>query len=242
MYRVRGYYDRFRGGDPLMQMIAIAALILLAVIALPRLWGVLPGASSGIPCLSLPMPKISGNNQSLLASTIDPSVLHLELVPVDIVISQGSTLSMEVRFINESMAPLTLMMVPGETTFRYTETEVGLLFSITTPDRRALGEPLNVRPPFQERQVFSADQLRVLGPRQRCNLRVDIDPARLNSAQIGQGQYEIVAVYRNRSRGQLPAVQARTPTPIFRDLGVWTGEVRSNAIILRVVPPGQPAQ
>src|SRR3989442_10939103 len=105
MYRARGYYDRFRGNDRMTQMIAAVAFILLLIIALPRF---IPGTASGIDCNGLPIPRVSGSSQSLLASQVDPSVLHLELVPNQIVISQGAPLIMELRYINESMAPLTL--------------------------------------------------------------------------------------------------------------------------------------
>jgi hypothetical protein len=49
---------------------------------------------------------------------------------------------------------------------------------------------------------------------------------------VTPGTYNIIAFYRNTSRGALPAIQANTPTPMFADVGVWTGTVRSNQVTL----------
>ncbi len=244
--RYRRYSDRFSSFDPVTQAIALAALLILLVIALPYIWVRLPGAASGVSCQNLASPKISGNNQSLLSVGQPPDVLHLELAPTNVTINQGETLVLELRFINESLAPLTLFLPPDEFVFRYTEQEAGILFSIQTADGRAIGEPPNVRPPFQVRQSFPPNQLHVLGPRQRCNVRIELDSARLNSAQVVTGQYRITAVYRNQYRGTVAAVAAQTPTPIFKDQGVWIGpqqsnwQVQSNTIQVSVGLPTQP--
>src|SRR5262245_38829067 len=131
----RYYYDRFNSSDPVTRIIAVVAFAILLIIALPRL---VPGTASGIDCSALPIPRVSGSNQSVLASGVDPTVLHLELVPEVVTIGEGASLLLEVRYINVSMAPLTLFYDPTQVTFRYTQQEAGLLFSITTPDGRAL--------------------------------------------------------------------------------------------------------
>src|SRR4051812_14784138 len=115
--RARHHYDRFRAGDPMTQLIAIIALVLLGIIALPRLTAFLPYQASGVDCLDLAAPKLTGNNQSILASEADPELLHLELVPIVISINQGEALAMDVRFINEGMAPVRLFLVPDEILF-----------------------------------------------------------------------------------------------------------------------------
>jgi hypothetical protein len=237
--RARYYYDRFSASDPVTQVIALAALLILAIIALPALWARLPGAASGVACANLPMPRLGGSNQSLLSAQVDSNALRLELAPDPIVINQGQPLDMEVRFINNSVAPLTLFFVPDEVTFRYTEQEAGLLFSITSGGV-ARGDQPSVYPPYPVRQQFTQNQLRILGPRQRCSEHVQIDPARLNAAQVIQGEYRITAVYRNLYKGVLPPVGALTPTPIFRDQGVWTGTVQSNEIRVIIGLPTQP--
>jgi hypothetical protein len=241
----RRYYERFSTSDPVTRIIAIIAFAILLIIALPRL---VPGTASGIDCGALPIPRVSGSNQSVLASTIDPSVLHLELVPEVITTAQGAPLVMDVRYINVSMAPLTIFYDPTRVTFRYTQQEAGLLFSITTADGgTALGVPANVRPPFPVPQQFAANQLRVLGPTQRCTQRVEIDAGTLGAARVTQGEYRITAVYRNQFRGVIAPPGAQTPTPIFRDQGVWVGpadqnyQVQSNTIRLIVGSTQPPA-
>jgi hypothetical protein len=68
---------------------------------------------------------------------------------------------------------------------------------------------------------------------------VTISPQRLQAARVTGGQYQITAVYRNLSKGTVPAVAPLTPTPVFNNLGVWTGQVQSNDITLVVGPPAK---
>jgi hypothetical protein len=233
----RSYYGRFNRADPMMRAFIVAGLILLGVIVLPRV----PGVGAGVDCMNLPQPMLSGNNQSVLASRVDPADLTLELLPDRTVLAAGEALVMTVRINNASIAPLTLFLVPQEFVFRYTGQEAGLVFAVQSLAGQVLGEPFSVRAPFPARQQFTPQELRVLGPRSRCTLRVTIDSARLTSSGVSRGEYRITAVYRNQARGALPAVGALTPTPIFRDQGAWVGEVRSNEVIISVgvAPPGQ---
>src|SRR5512147_2876731 len=115
------YRERFSSSDPVTRIIALVALVILVIIALPTLSGWLPWVASGSACLSLSSPRITGNNQSLLSAQADPNDMHLELAPDPIVINQGQPLVMEVRFINEGIAPATLYLPPNQVTFRYTE-------------------------------------------------------------------------------------------------------------------------
>jgi hypothetical protein len=240
MYRARDYWDNFRGSDPVTQMIAGAAFAILLVIALPRIW---PGASNGVSCENLSIPRISGNNQSILGLEAGSDDLVLELIPAKTIVAIGEPLQMDVRFINLSMRPLTLYMGQDIIPFRYTEQEVGLQFSIQSEDGRVLGEPPNVRPFAPVPGQYTANQLRVVGPRQRCTKHVEVDSARLTVVGMTGGRYRISAIYLNRTRGALPPVQQRTPTPIFADQGVWVGQVPSNEVIITVggAPPA-PAQ
>lgn len=150
---------------------------------------------------------------------------------------------MDVHFINESGGPLTVAFVPDEAVFRYDTTENGLLFFIQATTGTVLGEPANVKPPAPIRQQFTPDVLHLLSPHQRCTQTITISAARLAAAGLRQGQYQIIAVYRNSAHGVLSPPGALTPTPIFRDQGVFvttTEGVRSNAVIVGVgVTPGQ---
>ncbi|MEP7289122.1 MAG: hypothetical protein ABI947_25495 [Chloroflexota bacterium] len=233
MYRARRYLDNFNGSDRVTQIIAIVALVLLLIIAVPYL--PTPWVANGVGCIDMSSPKLSGSNQSLLARSDGASNgLILEISPDRIQIAQGQPLTFDVRFINDSMAPLTLFFVEDQYILGFTDTEDGLIFSIQSANGRALGEPPNSRARIVAPQQYAASQLRVLRPRQRCSVNITVSPNRLAAAQMGDGQYRITVVYRNRSKGVLPAVQNLTPTPIFPDQGVWTGQVQSNDMLLAV--------
>jgi hypothetical protein len=233
MYRARRYWDRFNESDPVTQGIAVAALVLLAIFALPYIN--FPWTASGGPCTDLAEPFANGTNQSVLGSQTAENFLRLEIVPKVITINPGDPLRMDVRFINASMAPLTLYLPPDTGIFRYTGQESGLLFSVQSADGRVLGEPVNVRPPAPSPQIYSQNTLHVLRPRSRCTFPISIAPNRLQAAGVtAGGQYQITGVYRNQNRGIVPTVVGLTPTPMYPDLGVWTGEVRSDSILLGV--------
>ena len=241
MYRARRAWNNFDSSDPVTQAIAIVALVLLVIFAIPYL--PLPYVVSGVGCDNLSAAEMSGSNQSVLGSQAAESDLRLELVPNPINLTTADPLTMEVRLINNSMRPLTLFLPQGEYVFRYDDQESGLLFSIVgATDGQPRGEGANVRPPFVAPSQFNQTDLHVLGPRQRCSVSVTIDPARLASSRVTPGSYNIIAFYRNTSRGALPAIRANTPTPMFPDAGVWTGTVRSNQITLNygVAPAAGP--
>ncbi len=240
MYRARRYWDNFSASDPVTQLIAGAAFLILLVVALPRIW---PGTASGVDCLGLSSPRISGSNQSILASQADENAIVLELVPQKNTIAVGEPLVMDVRFINTTMSPLSMYFGASIIPFRYTEQEVGLMFSIQSEDGRVLGEPVNVRPFVPIPTQYTPDQIHVLGPRQRCTMHVEVDAARLAASQMGPGNYLLTAVYRNQSKGILPPVGRLTPTPMFPDEGVWiTPKVQSNSVTISVGnPPAPPA-
>src|SRR5579871_6694947 len=123
MYRARRYWDNFNAADPVTQGIAVVALLLLAVFSLP--YFNFPWQASGSQCTDMASPVISGNNQSILSGQFDSSKFVLELVPATVNINPGDALKVSVRFINESMAPLTLYVTPGMGVFRYTGQESG---------------------------------------------------------------------------------------------------------------------
>ncbi len=237
MNRFRSSWENFDTEDPVVRAIAIVALILFLIFAAPYL--PLPYIASGVGCYELAQSTSTGSNQSILGSTASSSDMRLELVPNPINLKQGDTLNMDVRFINVSMAPLTLFLPLNQYGFRYDEQEDGLLFEIVGSDNNLRGEGRNARPPLFDPQLYSPNDLHVLAPRQRCTINVSIDPNRLAAANVTPVTYRIIAVYRNTVKGALPPVTQFTPTPIFTDAGVWTGTVQSNEIILNYgVPPG----
>lgn len=243
----RDYYgrfsDRYNAADPIVRLIAIAALLLVLSIAVPRF---LPFATSGVDCDRLPPPSLDGSNQSVLAAQrsanrADSDALSLEIVAANQTLRVGEPLVLYVRFVNLSMAPISLFITPQSAIFRYNNEEIGmLLFVQSLQDNQLRGEFPNRNPPLQVRQQYTLSEVASLGPRHRCTVRVEIEGARLAAANVGPGQYRVVVVYRNTTRGILaPVANNLTPTPIFSDQGVWTGESRSNDLLLTINPPGQ---
>ncbi|MFN8417772.1 MAG: hypothetical protein U0528_00760 [Anaerolineae bacterium] len=233
MSRWRGYYDRFNTADPVIRLIMVAGLVLVMAIALPRFMTI---TGSGIDCANLPVPSISGSNQSWLAQ--QPGVadnLKLELVTDRQVFSQGEPLVLYVRFINDGLAPLTLYLTSQSVIFRYNNEEIGvLLFLQELQSQRIIGENANVNRPLTAPQQYTSDQLRSLGPRHRCSVRIEISWARLQTAGATTGQYRAVVTYRNNTTGILPPVAGLTPTPVFTTQGVWTGTVQSNDVLFNI--------
>jgi hypothetical protein len=230
--------DRYDNADPTLRLVGIAAFVLLLVFGLPR---VLPISTSGVACSGLASPALDGNNQSLLADQADSSGLVLELIPDKTVLAVGEPLTLYVRFINASMAPVSLFLVENEIPFRFTGQEAGLQFAVVTINREPRGESANVRPVVPPRQQFNNREVRLLQPRSRCTVTVTLTPQRLAQAGLNViGDYQITAVYNNNFPGALPNILPLTPTPIFPDQGVWTGELQSNTILIsisQVVPP-----
>jgi hypothetical protein len=233
-YRFRRYYDNFRAGDPVIQFAALIALVLLVMVILPLI--PLPWSAAGGNCTQLANSRLSPNNQSVLSGQAGSEALRLEIAPNEITLPAGQALNFDVRFVNDSMAPLNLFFTQDRFIFRYREEEDGLLLLLRPVNGPVLGEPLNVRPLSVAPEVFDPSQVFVLSARRRCSLPVSISPQRLQAARVGVGTYSVIAVYRNRQRGKLPPPAPLTPTPVFKDQGVWVGQVRSQEVRININP------
>src|ERR1700694_4229836 len=116
--------------DDITRIIAGVSFLLLLVITLPLLATGIPGIANGATCSNLYSPPGNGNNQSIMAQVADVNSLHIDLSINPNPVAVGQPITLEVRFINESTAPLTLAFVPDEAVFRYTGNENGLMFFI----------------------------------------------------------------------------------------------------------------
>ncbi|HRE47696.1 MAG TPA: hypothetical protein PLD47_08225 [Aggregatilineales bacterium] len=225
--------NRWNSVDATSQLVLVAILVFGAVVLIPRI----PAFSGGVDCEGMGQASVTGNNQSILGRREDPANLTLELTVEKNAIVSGESLVLWVRFNNSSLAPYTILMRPDEAVFRYTGQEVGINFAVLTANGQPLGEPAGSRPAAPLRTVYAPADMRLLSPRSRCNVRIEISAARLASARIGQGDYRITAIYRNTQPGQIsPPSNAQTPTPVFPTQGVWNGEVRSNEVQISVRP------
>src|SRR5262245_9764643 len=76
VHRVRRYIEDFDTTDQVTRWIAFAALMVLLVAMLPRVW---PPAFSEVNCNNLSSPTLGGDHQSLLALQTPPSDLVLDM-------------------------------------------------------------------------------------------------------------------------------------------------------------------
>lgn len=230
--------DFFRQSDDVTRIIALIAFVILIIVALPGLALRVPGLAGGAQCTSVISPAGNGNNQSVLAAGLGTDALKLELTTDRDTYFSTDPITLNVRFINTSNAPITLALNPDEAVFRYNTTESGLLFFVQQAGSGAvIGEPANVKAPAPVRQQFSADALHLIPPQSRCNQAIVIAPNRWLAAGMAPGQYQIIAVYRNLFRGVLNAPGRLTPTAVFANQGVYitTAEgVRSENVIITV--------
>lgn len=230
--RFRDYYD---GSDNVTRVVAFAALLILAVITIPTFGKNVPFIANGVSCGSLSNAPGNGSNQSV--NKPDGFALRLELLTKE-GYSQAEPFQFDVRFTNDSMAPMVLAFVPEETVFRWSGRENGLSFWVqNVQNGLVLGETAQNRPPAPIRQQYTTDTIRWLMPHQRCTQSFTIDSGRVQAAGVRAGQYRVAAVYRNTQSGALSPIAAGQPTPIFRDQGVWVTPndgVKSNVVILTV--------
>lgn len=234
MYRrFRDYYD---GADGVTRIIAFVALALLLAAALPTLTNNIPYLANGITCTGLSNASGDGTHQSV--NKPNEFALRMDISSKDSY-SSAEAWSISVRFYNDSPAPMILALAPNEAVLRWTQRENGLSFFVQNIQNGAvLGEPANFRASPPNRQQYPPDILLWLMPNQRCTQTFTIDADRLKSAGIrAGGQYRVAAVYRNIQRGALSPVGAITPTPVFRDQGVYTTidtGVKSNQVQIAV--------
>lgn len=222
---------RFEGNGSTTFAILVAALLIMAVMILPR---VLPAERFTVPCTQLANPIPGGNNQSLLARR-SQGALDMEISLPSVVVPPGQPLTVNVTFINNGVGTITLFFQPDETLLRDDGTS-GLSFVIErVSDRFVFEESPTIR--FRpERTQFPNEFLHLLGPRQRCTEPITLDAARL--ADIGlnvTGQYSIRAIYRNLSPGTVTPEAGAVATPLFNDQGVYTvNDLRSREVLFNI--------
>ncbi len=232
MFRVRRYYN---SADGVTRGIALVALFILIIVALPSLPKTIPAFSNSTTCSGLSLSAANGTNQSLQKP--GENALRLELT-TKLSYALNEPLALTVRFFNTSTAPMVLFYAPREAVFRWSGREDGLSFFVQPVNSaQPIGESQNAKAPPPIRQQFTSDLLRVLAPQQQCQETFTIDAPRLQDTRISAGQYRIAAVYRSTQRGNLSAVGALTPTPTFNDQGVYVTPnegVRSNTVVVSI--------
>lgn len=209
----------FRRGDNPNAVAGLFLLVLLLAIAgpniLPRLTSSVPGFDEGVACQWLRTGENRATHQSMIgrqASLRNEPPISLEVRTNPFVNTADSSLVVSVVVINESIGTVPFVLfdnVPVVGT-NNNQPGIGVVFNSGTAIPPLGGGNVN----------YSTDQIRLLGPRQRCVFRFSFPATELGGVLTGNSS--IVAYYRNGTRG----IATGNPA-IYGDLGLWTGVVTS---------------
>lgn len=189
-----------RGGDNSNTIIGIILLVLLLVFVGPN---VLPGLiadtfpfiDEGVPCSRLRNAQNRSQHQSLIGrSSIDPITLRVEpdTVPQD----TTSSLNIRIVVINNTIGTIPIIYDPNQVIVGDNGSSgVGIIITPATPLTTGANRQ------NQNINSFPEDQIRLLGPRQRCIHRLTF-PANQIDQTIRTGSATAQAYYRVNTTGQ----------------------------------------
>jgi hypothetical protein len=220
----------FRGGGENQNVIVgIILLIVLAFFAGPgtlsRFLAPLSPYFEGVPCANLRRADDRANHQSLLGRASE--------FPIEVRVSASSVptdaagfLYVTITVINNSIGSVPIVYSPTQVLVGDNGTSgMGIVFSPQFSLGTRSGTGANV----------PEDQIRILGPRQRCLHTIEIPGGNIltNPAFTG-GQASVVAYYRGNERGAIAGVPEGAPTPIYPDQGLPTGVATSEPVRISV--------
>ncbi len=194
-------------------VVGIFLLILLAVIAgpstLPRIF---PPAENGIPCDRLPRGTERANHQSLIGrAASDPISLAVKSDPLP---ANNEPLYITVTVINNSIGSVPILYNPNQILVGDNGSSgLGIIFEPTI--NLTNGAIRN----NQGTASFPEEDIRILGPRQRCFhvLEFTVDP--ISQPTLYQGTVTVKAYYRINTPGQVVQTTPGIPL-IFVDQGL----------------------
>ncbi len=211
-------------------------MIFIGPNVLPRLLGnVLTGADEGVPCDWLRRAPDLRERQSLLARTsAEPLSLRVKSVPFPT--SAETTWTVKIIVINRTAGSMPILYHPDQVLIGDDPTTSG--FGIIFRP----GLPLQNYASRQARTSYPLEEIRLLGPRQRCTITldfpgaaaiVDIDTVRSLTAQ---------AYYRILQPGEHPEDDGSVE-PTFLDQGLRASEkdmgvIYSEQLAIPVAPQG----
>lgn len=208
-------------------IVGLFLLVMLAVFAgpstLPRvLSDVFPGFYEGVPCQWLRMGDDRANHQSLLGrGATNPISLSIQTTALPTAANASGSLFVRIIIANNSLGTVPFVYDPNAVIVGDNGTSgLGVIFtpsnSLNSGTRQDYG------------QNIPESMIRILGPRQRCVHTLEfpagnvlIDPA-LNS-----GAALVRAFYRSNTAGSVVQQSGILATPIYNDMGLWTGIVQS---------------
>lgn len=196
-------------------VVGIFLLIVLAVFAgpnaLPRLLSSIPFADEGMPCVWLKQAADRGNHQSLIgraASTIpgNPPV-SVRVLASPFPSDPATDWVIRVILANDSVGTIPIVVNEFAIVGDNGQPGTGIVFN--APQQVSPGTPQQPAP----------NNIRLLGPRQRCVHRITIAAAQLPTIGINTNS-TIKAYYRSTSPGAATG-------GLYPDLGIWVGVVES---------------
>ena len=219
-----------RGGDNSNTIIGIILLVLLLVFVGPN---VLPGLladtfpfiDEGVPCSRLRRAENRGQHQSLVGrAAIDPLTLRVE--PQAVPFDSASSLTIRIVVINNTIGTIPIVYDPNQVIVGDDGSSgLGIIVTPATP----LSTGVNRQ--NQNVDSFPEDQIRLLGPRQRCIHRLTFPASQLDQT-IRAGGATVQAYYRVSTNGQNQGINL-----IFPDQGlqiIQGGIVTSPAEIIPI--------
>ncbi len=198
------------------QLVGIFLLILLSVIMgpniLPRvISSVSPVIDEAIPCAWLRNANDLANHQSLIGRATENAIavdLRVGTVPLN----PGGTLSVDIVVINRSLGTVPVIYNPNQVDIGdFGTSGLGVVFDPGNLMARNTNRPTN---------TFTEQDIRLIGPRQRCIHNIEIPFNQIDPA-VNSGTVQARAYYRVGSAGSIIAANTG-PTPIYNDQGLDT--------------------
>jgi hypothetical protein len=218
-------------------IVGLFLLVMLAVFAgpstLPRvLSDVFPGFYEGVPCQWLKTAEDRANHQSLLGrGATNPISLSVQTTALPSAADASGVWLVRIIIANNSLGTVPFVYDPNAIIVGDNGTSgLGLIFtpsnSLSISSRQDYG------------QNIPENLIRLLGPRQRCVHTIEfaagnvlIDPA------VTSGGAQVRSFYRNNSSGAVVQSAGAVATPIYNDMGLWTGLVESGNAVLNASTP-----
>jgi hypothetical protein len=223
-----------RSGGGSSFLVGVILLLLLLVFAapsnLPRFVSTFfPQFYEGVPCSWLRTAEDRGNHQSLLGRSAE-APLTLRVAATTISRDPAGVFYINIIVTNESLGTVGLVYDPTQVIVGDNNTSgLGLIF--TPPVALPIGSSR------QDSTTVPEEDIRLLGPRQRCVHTVEIPNTNvLLDTTLTSGTANVRAYYRNNVRGQVLPTPGIAATPIFNDQGLWTGLVTSDAATISIAP------
>lgn len=218
----------FRGRDSRQLITGLFLLVLLAAFsgsnALPNfLSELIPWFDESLPCGWLKTAENRAQHQSLIGrSAINPLALEVRASPLPTT-PEGS-LVITITVINRSIGTVPFVYHPQQVIVGDNNTNgVGLTFNPQVGLSTGGSRPANTG-------AVPENNIRLLGPRQRCVHRVEFPASQLGSS-LATGTATVSAYYRNNTSGQI--VTAQQPGQvIFPDQGLWTGIITTDPVVI----------